>query len=246
MTPGLVSCIIPVFNGERYLDETIGSVLAQTYAPTEPIVVDDGSTDGTRDLVQAYGARVRYLHQPNAGHAAARNRGLAEATGELVAFLDADDLWHREKLERQMTRFRARPDLDVCVTYVSNFWSPDLGGADRPPDDPDVTRPVPGYRSVTLLARMRAFDTVGPFDPALRHGNDTDWFLRAAECGLVMELLPDVLVRRRLHTANRSRRLAAASQREYLHIIKASLDRRRQGSDAAPRPYAFPAGWRRR
>jgi glycosyltransferase involved in cell wall biosynthesis len=245
MTPGLVSCIIPVFNGERYLDETIGSVLAQTYAPTEPIVVDDGSTDGTRNLVQVYGERVRYLHQTNAGHAAARNRGLVAATGKFVAFLDADDLWHREKLERQMTRFRARPELDVCVTYVSNFWSPDVGETDPASDDPDVTRPVPGYRSVTLLARMRAFDTVGPFDPALRHGNDTDWFLRAAECGIVMELLSDVLVHRRLHAENRSRRLAAASQREYLHIIKASLDRRRRGSDTVARPYAFPAGWRR-
>lgn len=240
MTPALISCIIPVFNGARYLGEALDSVLGQTYAPLEPIVVDDGSTDGTRDVVKAYGARVRYLYQANAGHAAARNLGLATARGEFVAFLDADDLWHPAKLERQMARFRVRPALDACVTFVRNFWSPEITARDRPPDDPGLTQPVPGYRSVTLLARASLFVTVGPFDPALRHGNDTDWFLRAAERGAVMELLPEVLVDRRLHAANRSRRLAAASHREYVRILKASLDRRRGGGDAAACPYGFP------
>jgi radical SAM protein with 4Fe4S-binding SPASM domain len=239
MTAPVVSCVIPVLNGERYLGATIESVLGQTYGAVEVIVADDGSTDATPDVARAYGSPVRYLHQANAGHAAARNLGLAAATGAFVAFLDADDLWHADKLARQMGGFQVQPALDISVTHVRNFWSPDA----PPPDggiDPRVTEAVPGYRAITLLARRRVFETVGRFDPALRHGNDTAWFLRAAEHGVRMELLPEVLVFRRLHDGNRSRRLAEASQREYLRILKASLDRRRRAAPAAPRPYEFP------
>jgi GT2 family glycosyltransferase len=109
------------------------------------------------------------------------------------------------------------------VTFVRNFSSP----AENWLADDQLTEPVPGYRSVALLARRVLFERVGGFNPALRHGNDTDWFLRAADQGATIELLSDVLVYRRLHEANRSRLLAAASRREYLRIVKASLDRRR-------------------
>lgn len=227
MKPALISCIVPVFNGERYLQKTLHSVLEQTYAPLELIVSDDGSTDRTRAIVDGYRERVRYLHQPNSGHAAARNLGVNAAEGEFVSFLDADDLWHRAKLERQMARFQARPTLDACVTFVQNFWSPELAPRDSALRRSRLSQPVPGYRSVTLLARRALFDTVGRFNPALRHGNDTDWFLRAVEQSAVIELLPEVLVYRRLHDSNRSRLLAATSRREYLRIVKASLDRRR-------------------
>ena len=241
MMAPVVSCVIPVLNGERYLGAALESVLGQTSGAVEVIVADDGSTDGTRDVAAAFGARVRYLHQANAGHAAARNLGLAAAAGAFVAFLDADDLWHEDKLARQLARFERRPELGISVTHVRNFWSADA----PPPDggiDPRVMEAVPGYRSVTLLARRRVFELVGPFDPALRHGNDTAWFLRAAEHGVAMELLPDVLVYRRLHAGNRSRRLAESSRREYLRILKASLDRRRRDPATPPRPYAFPSG----
>jgi glycosyltransferase involved in cell wall biosynthesis len=218
----LISCVVPVFNGERYLRETLDSMLGQTYTPVEVIVADDGSTDGTSAVVDSYDGRVRYVRQPNTGHGAARNLGVDAARGELVAFLDADDLWHLEKLERQMARFQARPELEACVTFVQNFWSPELTAGKAFSEDP-----VPGYRSVSLLARRALFETVGHFDPVLRHGNDTEWFIRVAEHGAVVELISDVLVYRRLHEANRSTRLAANSRKEYLRIVKAALDRRR-------------------
>src|SRR5712664_390476 len=126
MTPTLISCIIPVFNGERYLREALDSILAQTHRPVEIIVADDGSSDGTAAVVASYGDHVHYLHQPNAGPAAARNLGLSAARGEFVAFLDADDLWHPEKLVHQRARFQARPELDLCVTHVQNFLIPEL------------------------------------------------------------------------------------------------------------------------
>jgi glycosyltransferase involved in cell wall biosynthesis len=230
-----VSCIIPVFNGERYLAETLDSVFAQTHAPHEVIVVNDGSTDHTADVAAPYD--VVLLHQANAGHAAARNLGLSAASGDFVAFVDADDLWHPEKLARQLARFAARPELGVVFTHLENFWSPDADPAAKPGDE--AFRPLPGYTSVTMLARREAFARVGPLDVTLKHGNDRDWFIRAAEQGIVMDMLPDVLVRRRLHDANRSAALGNNSRAEYLRILKASLDRRRAGGAGEVAQYPF-------
>jgi glycosyltransferase involved in cell wall biosynthesis len=229
MVPALISCIVPVFNGERFVREALESIRAQTYRPLEIIVADDGSTDGTQALVASFGEQVCYLSQPNAGPAAARNLGLGAAQGEFVAFLDADDLWHPEKLARQMARFEARPDLDLCVTHVQNFWVPELTEeAARYRGHPRLTNAVPGYTTCALLTRRALVDTVGQFDEALQHGDSTEWFLRAVEHGAVMELLPDVLLYRRLHHGNRTRHLGAASRDQYLQIVKASLDRRRR------------------
>ena len=223
----LISCIVPVYNGERYLGEAIDSILAQTYRPLEIIVADDGSSDGTPAVVTRYGIEVRYLSQPNSGPAAARNLGLSTALGDFVAFLDADDLWHPEKLARQMARFQDRSELDYCVAYVQNFWIPELREEAEKFRDHRISKALPGYVSSTLLARRSVFDAVGLFDPALDHGDSMEWFLRAAEHGTVMELLPDVLLYRRLHQANRSRFLASRSRDHFLGILKASLDRRR-------------------
>ncbi len=235
MEPHLISCIVPVFNGERYLAEALESILNQSYRPLEIVVADDGSSDNTVAVVARYGTRVRYLWQPNSGPAAARNLGLSTALGEFVAFLDADDLWHPEKLERQMARFAARPELDVCVAHVQNFWIPELREEEERFRNHRVSRPLPGYVTETLLARHSLFKAVGPFNAALNHGDSTEWFLRAAKHGAVMELLPDVLSYRRLHQANRSRLLASGSRDEYLKIVKTLLDHRRLLNKTADR-----------
>jgi glycosyltransferase involved in cell wall biosynthesis len=220
----LVSCIVPAYNGERYLGETLDSILGQGYEPLEVLVCDDGSTDRTPDVVAGYGPRVRYLRQVNAGPCAARNLGVAHATGEYFAFLDADDLWLPDKLARQMARFTARSDLDYSVCHVQNFVDPRETGVAV---EPDRLAPLPGFTTVALVVRRRSFDCIGGFDQSLKHSSETDWFLRADEAGAVKELLPDVLVRRRLHGSNRSARFASRSRDEYLHTVKAALDRRR-------------------
>jgi glycosyltransferase involved in cell wall biosynthesis len=222
----LVTCIVPVFNGARYLRETLDSILAQTHRSIEVIVVDDGSTDESAALASTHPG-VTVLSQPNGGHASARNRGIESARGEFIAFDDADDLWEPEKIERQLDRFAARPELGVVFTHLQNFWSPEV------PEEARVSgesmEPVPGYTSVTMLARREVFATVGPLDVSLKHGNDRDYFLRASDKGIVMEMMPHVMVRRRLHASNRSAEHAASSRSEYLRILKASLDRRREG-----------------
>jgi glycosyltransferase involved in cell wall biosynthesis len=216
-----VSCIVPVFNGERYLAEAVDSILAQTHRPIELIVVDDGSTDGSAAVASRYGDRVRLARQANAGPAAARNRGLDLATGDFVAFLDSDDLWHPDKLRLQLACFDRDPDLGGCVTQVRNFTSPELA-VEAP--DPALARDVPGYSTVTLLARRDVFDRVGPFDCRRAHSSETEWFLRCRARGVRVALLGQTLVSRRLHAANRSARLHARSVDEYLHLLKAHVD----------------------
>lgn len=229
MTGPLISCIVGVFNGERYLGETLASLFAQTHRPIEVIVADDGSTDSTAEIARSHPGPVVYLHQENAGHGAARNLGLSTARGEFVAFIDADDLWAEDKLARQLARFARQPALGLVFTHLQNF---------RSEDGEPVGDPLPGYTSVTMLARRRVFEQVGPLDPSLRHGNDRDWFIRAAEHGVELTMMPEVLVRRRLHAGNRSAAHSADSRAEYLRILKASLDRRRAASeDVASYPF---------
>jgi glycosyltransferase involved in cell wall biosynthesis len=239
MNSPVISCIVPVFNAERYLRETLDSVMGQTYRPLEIIVADDGSTDATASVAAAFGDRVRYLLQPNGGPAAARNLGLRAVCGEFVAFIDQDDLWNPEKLARQMARFQARPELDLCVTHLQLFWVSELRVEEIRFRGNRLTRPLPGYITGTLLARRAVFERVGPFDARLRYGDSMDWFLRAADQGCVMELLPDVLLQHRMHPDNLSRREASSSREEFLKILKCSLDQRRSRKDSAL-DYQFP------
>ncbi len=226
MHPPLVSCIIPALNGEAFVGSALDSVLGQTYPALEVIVVDDGSRDGTADLVAAYGRGVRYLWQENAGPAAACNHGVRRSRGRFLAFLEQDDLWNSRKLELQMQVLEERP-IDYCVTLIENFLEDPSGppGSYRIPAS--RTGPLPGYVTQTLLARRSAFRRVGSFDTERRFSHATDWFLRARARGLRGELIPQVLVRRRIHGANVSLRRAEASRDEYLHLIKRSLDDRR-------------------
>jgi glycosyltransferase involved in cell wall biosynthesis len=227
MNSALISCIVPVYNGERYLGEAIESILQQSYRPIEIIIADDGSTDGTASIAAGYGKQVRYLRQPNAGPAAARNLGVGVSEGGFVTFLDSDDLWPVEKLDRQMERFRARPELDLCFAHVQNFWVPELIEEEKQFRDHRISKALPGYSTGTLLARRNCFEVIGEFNSAINHADDTEWFLRAAEQGIVMELLPDVLLYRRLHHTNLSRVKASNSRDQYLQVIKSALDRRR-------------------
>jgi glycosyltransferase involved in cell wall biosynthesis len=223
----LISCIVPVFNGERYLNEALQSIFAQSHPRTEVIVVDDGSTDGTAEMMACYKQSVRFLRQKTLGPAATRNLGLSAARGNFVAFLDQDDLWHPQKLEKQLALFAVRPELDICIAHVQLFWVEEMQQEKSRLQSHKRGRVVPGYTTGSLLTRRSIFDFVGSFDPSLWFGDATEWFLRANELGKVIDLMPDVLLYHRMHPANLTRRRAEASKDEFLHIIKGMLDRRR-------------------
>ena len=190
----LVSVVIPTFNYASYLARALDSVLAQSYRNLEVIVVDDGSTDHTAQLVQGYRERhperVSYLYQENSGPNRARNRGVAAARGEFVALLDADDEWLPEKLELQMACALAHPEIALvgCGAYAV---SPEgaIVSEDRcqpPPPRRELARHLKirnfhfGGCSGVLI-RKRCLDAVGPFDESLRGSEDRDMWLRLAE-----------------------------------------------------------------
>jgi hypothetical protein len=148
-----------------------------------------------------------------------------------VAFLEQDDLWLPDKTHRQLAAFEADPMLDYCVGHIQNFWIPELAEqAVRFRDDP-IMQPVPGYVAQTLMVRREIFERVGRFDETLHFSFASDWFLHADERGAVGALLPEVLTRRRLHHDNFSRLHRAVSRDEFLHVVKAALDRRRRRDD---------------
>lgn len=227
MTTPRVSCILPVFNGARFLGEALESVLRQTRPPEEIIVIDDGSTDDSGLIARGFGNRVRYVRQDNAGPAAARNAGMARAHGAYLTFQDADDLWLPAKLELQLAFLAARADLDFCVTHLQNFWMPELAAEEAAFRDQPFSRPVAAFTFLGMLARRRVVERVGACNEALRVASDVDWFIRAREAGLRGEALPDVLVRRRLHRGNLTR-ADLASRDSLVDNLKASLDRRRK------------------
>jgi glycosyltransferase involved in cell wall biosynthesis len=223
----LISCVVPVYNGERFIAEALDSIFNQTYRHIEVIVADDGSTDETSRIVGSYENRVRRVFQERGGPSATRNLGLRHARGELIAFLDADDLWHREKLERQAARFVARPELQVSVTQVQHFWESELEEEKKALEGHPRAQTVPGYATTSLLAHRGVFDAVGSFSSDLWLADAAEWFIRAREKAIVIELLPEPLVYHRMHSQNITRRMSDASCAEFARVLKASLDRRR-------------------
>jgi len=227
VTGATISCVVPVFNGERYLAEALDSVLRQTRPPDEIVIVDDGSTDGSAEVVRRYGDRVRYVRQDNRGGAAARNRGVELSGGEFLAFIDQDDLWRPQKLELQLASFAADPSLDICVSHVELLWDPARAEERAALGDHRRARRVPGYTTPAMLARRAAFARIGPLDTRLTLADATDWFLRGIDLGLSIRLIPQALLVHRMHDGNLSRR-KEPGKREFVRLVKATLDRRRR------------------
>lgn len=221
----LISVIIPVFNGEKYLAAAIESVLGQTYRPIEIIVVDDGSTDGSREIAERFAATVHYAFQSHQGPGAARNKGVELAGGIFCAFIDADDLWVEHKLIRQMAAFKSNTEVDMVFSLMEQFHSPELYKeiASKLTGHGKI---LAGYSPGSLLVKRGAFLRAGPFDIQWRIGEFIAWYSMAIDKGLKSHLVPEVLARRRLHGANMTLRERTATA-DYVKILKASLDRRR-------------------
>jgi glycosyltransferase involved in cell wall biosynthesis len=199
---------MPAYNAEEFIALAIESVLVQDYPNRELIVVDDGSTDSTAAIIRRYGPRVRYEYQSNAGQAAARNRGIRHSTGELIAFIDADDVWLPPKLARQVALLEQSPDLGLVYCSTEEI---DSAGC--------VLRPRPAQlrgsvvRSIllgrysgaelgsTALVPRAVLSEIGDFDALLPPCEDTDLFWRIATRYRV-DFVPEPLVQYRMHGRN--------------------------------------------
>ncbi len=221
----LVSVVIPVYNGERYLAEALESVLAQTYRHIEILVIDDGSTDRSAAIANQYDPAVRYFFQTNGGSSAARNAGVGLARGDYIAFLDSDDVWKENKLMVQMTVFQGSQEVDMVFAHVQQFISPDLDDR-RKSSIYCPAEKMPGYVVGTMLIKRESFVRAGLFQTNWRVGEFVDWYMRAKETGMKGVMLPEVVLRRRLHADNMGVQ-DRVSRTDYARILKAALDRRR-------------------
>lgn len=229
----LVSVIIPVYNGERYLESALRSAFTQDYQPLEVIVVDDGSTDNSARLARGF-ADVHYLYQENCGVAAARNAGIVAARGECIAFLDQDDLWAPDKLRRQVDCLTQHSHLGYVIVHERLVLEL---GVDAPTwlKTDLLLRDHPAFVPSALMVHKSTLDRVGTFDQRYRMGSDSDWFFRAKDLGIPLAVLPQTLLVRRIHDRNHSAQTSTAI-REVLKIAKSTLDRQRAQRAASDGP----------
>ena len=216
MTPALVSIVMPVHNGARYLRDAIESALAQDYTARELVIVDDGSTDETPSILESFGSRIVHVRQANAGAAAARNAAIERARGELIAFLDADDLWLPHKLRTQVQYLQQHPEIDLVASHwrVQVDDQPVMGIGHSDESASSTGGPAVAsewiynellmdcvVHTTTVVMRRRLVDRIGVFDLALRRGQDYDYWLRASRVTPIHRL-PEALSVYRLHETN--------------------------------------------
>lgn len=226
-----VSCVVPVFNQATYIEETLRSIYSQTYRPIDVIVVDDGSDDGTGEVVLSLGLPLTYIRQQHSGQARARNRGILETRSHYIAFLDADDLWAPEKLTIQVAELQANPEYGASVTLMRKIWNDELQSEAQRFRDHPRAQALPGYTFSTLLARRTAFETVGLLDGTSVYAPQLDWFVRPRQRNLHVALLPQLLAFHRQHPANMTRGGISDFRTEILDIIAGSMrDRKRKAN----------------
>jgi glycosyltransferase involved in cell wall biosynthesis len=224
MNASLVSVIIVVKNGERYLAEAIESVLVQTYEPFEIIVVDGQSTDNTEKITKSY-KQVRYIRQTGQGIADAYNVGIDTAKGKLIAFISHDDLWASNKLSVQVNYLVSHPEIQYTVTKFKYFL--EQGGYTPPGFKKELLgKEHVGRIMETLVTRKSLFDLIGKLNTDFTIANDVDWFTRAKDKNIPMATIPEVLLYKRIHNTNLSSN-AQVNNQELLGILKQSISRRR-------------------
>lgn len=218
--------VIPAWNAERYVAEAIRSALEQTDPPDCIVVVDDGSSDSTADIASSVDPAVTVLRRAHAGIGPTRNAGIDATDDELVAFLDADDLWMPTKLARQRALLEAEPSVDAVFCLVDEFV--------------DETQDLTGSRAPMLaqesaissgcLIRRAAIERIGPF-PATAVGDWVRWWSHARALGVTEAFVPEVLMRRRIHGANNSMRHLDGGRtflqiaRDHLAVVRNTANR---------------------
>ncbi|WP_406872570.1 glycosyltransferase family A protein [Aminobacter sp. P9b] len=214
------SVVIPAYNAARTIAETLRSVAAQSLAPAEIIVVDDGSTDETEAAALQSGVGIRYVRQDNAGPGSATTRGFALASHPHIATVDADDLWLPEKIERQFRRLEEMPQLAAVFTLWRTFRH---GEADT-----GTGQVVPGWSRTTMLVRRDVALAVGPvIDPPGNRGEMIDWLGRAREDGHQFGMIDEVLSLRRILPGSMSYGRDPERDRGYLEVARMAMLRRK-------------------
>lgn len=232
-----VSVVIPVYNREALIARAIDSVLAQRGCDFELIVVNDGSTDGTRELLDGYGQDIRAIHQQNAGRSAARNAGMEAAEGEFVALLDSDDTWHENKLEAQLAFHEAQPELGLSAHGIEVAHEDGRVEAKPPKVDIQALKDRPYetlmdhfafFPSVMMVKRSLSSE-IGHFSCDYHGAEDLDFALKIARRAPV-SVFPDCLTRMYQHGGQTSRKQLA---KENVRVLRKHLELFGEDFDAA-------------
>jgi glycosyltransferase involved in cell wall biosynthesis len=204
-----ISVVIPAYNAARFIRETLESVLQQTLPADEVLVIDDGSTDDTASIAESFGAPVRVIRRQNVKLAATRNFAVEEAKSDWIAFVDADDLWQRNKLERQMEELARHPEADLCYTgrvlLLQQGETTRLGKVVHVPPAERIRKAL--YRNTTFLpssviVRRSTFLAIGGHDTNFKFVEDWDTWLRLLHAGTRFAACPEPLVQYRIHPNN--------------------------------------------
>ncbi len=223
-----VSVIIPVYNGEKYVVQALESVFSQDYLPFEVILVDDGSTDTTAQIIGKYD-KVQYIYQSNQGVASARNKGVASSHGEIIAFLDSDDFWPLNRLAVSVRYFQQHPEVGYVLGKQMMFVEP---GCAVPAwiKAEWLAEPQDASNTGVLVARRVTYERVGLFNKDYKGGEDTEWLVRASEVGVPMARLQEVVLHRRIHGGNLSIHMIQMRMDNLMRIARESI-RRQQESE---------------
>ncbi len=216
----LITVIVPIYNGEKFIKEAIDNILSQEYPALEIIIVDDGSTDKTKEIIQDIKADIRYFYQENSGPSAARNRGIRDASGEFIAFLDVDDLWPENNLKFLVEILQKNQEILVLHGFAQLLDKNKAGNYDYA-GNPEES--FPGYIGAGLY-RKEAFSIVGLFDEFMKYGEDADWFKRAEELKINLKKLQEITLFVRRHEDNMTKGKNLV-ELNALKVFKKSLDR---------------------
>lgn len=223
-----VSVLIPTYNCGKFLGEAIDSVLAQTFTDFEIIVVDDGSTDDTAEVVARY-PEVKYFPIQHSGVSTARNTAIAKATGEFVVFLDADDLWAPDKLEKQVAYLDEHADCMLVFTKAENFYQNEE--KDRTERQLELFNSSLERCVITCAIRRSVFEKYGVFRTDYPHGEDTQFMFRLSISGLSLDhCIPEALYRRRIHSNNISLTHESAGPNRVMSIMADAVRQVKKGN----------------
>ncbi len=225
----MISAILPVKDGERYLAEAIESILGQSRPPEELIVIDGNSTDRSPEIAGSY-PEVTLIRQTGDGLAQAWNQAVRASSGDLIAFLDGDDYWLPGNLETQSRLLEERPELAGSLGRVKFELMP---GEPPPPGfrmnllEGDHIGPMPG----NALVRREVFESVGYFDESYRLSMDVDWFARIKDAGLELGIIDEVVLIKRFHSSNLSHTAPERYHHELLRAMRESAARQRSSEE---------------
>lgn len=187
----LVSVVIPIYNGEKFINSVIASIKKQKYEPLEIIIIDDGSTDNTAKIIAQLDDDIKYIYQENEGPASARNKGINIAKGDFITFLDVDDLWGENKLKNQVNYLQKNPLVDIIQGFIQKVK---INQLEEQKDSILIPISDPYYyiNIGSCLYRKLVFEKIGLFNENMRYGEDTDFMIRAWENNINKVLLNEV------------------------------------------------------